>query len=115
MSVFQADCPHCGTKSVAFSIVHERCAVKNSERSWDTLAICGRCTRGVLASFVTPSPESPIKWLQSRNSNSLQKPRISPSRPSTRAPQHSPENVAEFYRQGMDNMPGNWDAAGIDV
>ena len=113
MSVFRGDCPHCGTKSVAFSVVHEAQAKKQAERLWDTLAICGYCSRGILASFGTPHAESPPRdYLGRGRGHLMQGPAIAPTPPSTSAPQYTPENVAHFYSQGMENLSGNWDAAG---
>ena len=59
MAIFQADCPHCGTKKVALAIQHEFKCVKHPSLIWDTLAICGQCSRGVLATFDTPRNNSP--------------------------------------------------------
>ena len=38
---------------------------------------------------------------------------FAPSLPSTDAPAYTPENVARYFKQGMENMPRNPDAAGI--
>ncbi len=38
---------------------------------------------------------------------------IAPSLPDTGAPPHTPENIALFFKQGMDNLVcQNWDASG---
>lgn len=113
MVVFQGDCPHCGTRSVAFSIIQEWHAVKAAGYLWDTLAVCGHCSRGVLASFVTPSSEGPTTCLQRYGGDTLETVELSPSLPDSTAPAHTPENVARFFAQGMENLPGNWDAAGL--
>ena len=108
MSVFKADCPHCGTKSVAFSIVNE---IRIGTTDWDTLTRCAHCGRGVLATFRGNSQE-PTRWTRGgdfRNSNRLEQ---FPPKIDSDAPKHTPENVAKFYAQGVDNLPGNWDAAG---
>lgn len=112
MDIFQADCPHCGTKSVGFTIVHQWHAHKVGGYHWDTLAWCGQCSKGVLATFQTPNSNPPTSHLGNASwdySNALV---IAPSCPDTSAPDHTPTNVARFYAQGMDNLPGNWDAAG---
>ena len=59
MIVFQADCPHLGTKSVAFIIVCEWQAGKISSYHWDTLAHCRQRNQGVLTTFDTPDPNRP--------------------------------------------------------
>lgn len=112
MSVFQANCPHCGTKRVAFTILNQSPAGKQSNSMWDTLAFCGQCNRGILATFLTPRGGDPMSLLSSSSWNQLSPPTISPSLPSTGAPKHTPPNVAEFYRQGMESLPGARDAAG---
>ena len=112
MSVFQGDCPHCQTKDVAFSIAGQVHAEKLPQNLWDTLATCGRCSRGVLATFNISTTGSPKQWLQSQTSVPGGAPTISPAPRSVAAPTHTPTNVAKFFEQGMDNMRGNWDAAG---
>ena len=112
MSIFGADCPHCGTRGVAFTIVSEKRAAKASDYLWDTLAICGRCSRGILASFRAPGGTTPIGLLNSGNGHQLEERTISPTAPDTGAPNRTPERAANFYRQGMENLPNNFDAAG---
>ncbi len=112
MSVFQADCPHCGTKSVAFTITAEIPTPPNNYFSWDTLAVCGYCNRGVLANFEADSDESPTALLKYGRQRHLSEPEIYPSRTSNEAPIHIPENLKRFYEQGVDNLQKNWDASG---
>ena len=112
MSTFQADCPHCGTVSVAFTIACERKALKYSSGHWDTLAICGQCSRGVLASFYCPDAKPPTESLASVLKVTLEPPIISPTPRKTDAPEHTPVNVKKFYEQGMQCLPSAWDAAG---
>ena len=38
MSVFRANCPYCGTKEVAFTILCEECL--DNKGHWDTFAKC---------------------------------------------------------------------------
>ena len=113
MSVFTADCPHCGTKSVSFTITKQVSVHKSRRNLWDTLAICGQCSRGILATFVSPDTSNPAALLNGNQRNYLSLPVISPSLPSSAAPEGTPENVARFYRQGMNNLPGAWDAAAL--
>ena len=112
MAIFQADCPHCGTKKVALAIQHEFKCVKHPSQWWDTLAICGQCSRGVLATFATPRNNPPIGLIN--GGGGLAKLiSISPERPDTNAPKHTPPNVSAFFKQGKENeASGHWDAAG---
>ena len=112
MSTFGADCPHCGIRGVAFTIVSEKRAAKTSDLLWDTLAICGRCSRGILASFDRVVGGTPGDLLNAGRGNQLELPTISPTAPSTGAPNRTPERAGDYYRQGMENLPNNLDAAG---
>ncbi len=112
MSEFRADCPHCGTKTVAFELVASRRTRSRRVPQWDSLAICGYCARGILATFDTSENTAPEALLRENRRPEVVLKRISPSPPSTGAPEHTPDNVAEFYRQGMENLPGACDAAG---
>ena len=112
MSVFKADCPHCGTNNVAFSIVHQHPVGSQVTQRWDTLATCGRCTRGVVAGFKTPTLDPPISLWKGGHELEGMLVDFFPSRPRPKAPDHTPENVAGYYRQGMENLPRACDAAG---
>ena len=111
MSVFQDDCPHCGTTSVAFTIIQEHLAFKESAPVWDTLAVCGKCSRSVLASFLTSGVE-PTTVLRFGPFEDIRDVLLSPKPLNTESPQYTPKNVARFYSQGMENLVKNWDAAG---
>ena len=113
MAVFQADCPYCGTKSVAFLIKEEWHVSRAAGYLWDTLAICGHCSRGVLASFATQTADRPSICLQNYGQDALETVDFSPPLPDSTAPAHTPKSVARFFAQGMENLPGNWDAAGL--
>ena len=113
MSVFPANCPHCGTKQVAFTLIHQHRAHKEEENIWDTLSLCGQCSRCVLVAFLAPRNTDPKGLLGTSRRLEVQQLGIYPSLPESAAPAHTPDNVAQFYRQGMDNLPGNWDAAGM--
>ena len=110
MNVFLRDCPYCGIKSVAFTVLYEASYVLylRNEVRWDTFATCGYCSRGVLATFDTngnrPPSECPPGSLMLLNT--------APELPNTSAPTHTPGNVAGFFKQAMDNLPNNCDAAG---
>ena len=100
----KADCPYCRTKDVAFTI---KCYGEEHSGSYvgltrwvsltDTFAVCGRCGRGVVMTFVNDG----------RKSSSV---RIAPSPPEP--PEHLPENIRKIFQQGMNNVSENFDAAG---
>lgn len=99
------DCPHCGTRHVAFTIKGEMLISNQGESASyrDTLAECARCRRGILIME---------RGYLSRNRFDSFDVKIAPSLPDTNAPPDTPENVARFFEQAMENMPGNYDAAG---
>ena len=106
MAVFKENCPRCGTQNVAFTILHETLCDQHGS-FWDTFAQCGYCNRGIVATFETYNKREPsVAFGQSRLLS------IAPPLPDTGAPNYTPQNVARFFEQAMDNLPSNWDAAG---
>ncbi len=111
MLTFKAHCPHCGTRGVMFAIQNAATtsiAVAPGGEC-DVFARCGHCDRGVVARYschVSESFTSPSELIKSEPTW------IAPAPPDTGAPPHTPERAAEFYRQGMENLPQNPDAAG---
>ena len=99
--IFQDNCPYCQTRSVAFKIEHVRGwwhylygeEFEPVQRE-DTLAICGHCSKTVLAEF-------------GEENNLL---RIYPSPP--KPPENLPEVVELYFEQGVDSLFQNYDAAG---
>ena len=94
MNVFKENCPYCGTKSVAFTILHETLWSKNisltgSKRHlWDVFSKCGQCGRGVVATFETNTGEPP----RSQSTGRSQLLKIAPSAPNHWcAEPHSPK------------------------
>ncbi len=107
---FKADCPHCLTKSVAFTTL-DVVPQPGSSSSYDVFAECGYedCARTIIATFS-------INDLTERflSIGMLRKPDcIVPASPSSDAPPYTPDPAAKYFKQGRDsNMSGNWDAAG---
>ena len=92
--ILSANCPYCRTRNVAFTIL-------NIANEWyelgmqyqDTFAVCGRCNRAIVATLragylyrMAPAPPKPPSYL--------------------------PGDVEDYFRQGVDNLSGNYDAAG---
>lgn len=111
MSEFRASCPHCGTRAVGFKLITSKRVRPNIKPRWDSLAICGYCTRGILATFETSSTESPDNLMKSGRSKEVVLKSISPSPPNTLAPEDTPSRAASYFRQGMENLRNNHDAA----
>lgn len=91
--IYTWDCPYCYTRSVAFTISTVVQSRQYPGVYDDNVAVCGKCGRAVVATFVngrlfkiTPAPPEPPKYL--------------------------PDNVQNYFRQGVDNLSGNYDAAG---
>ena len=106
MKVFNNNCPHCGTRSVAFTILSEN---HYNSHYWDTFATCGYCNRGIVATFEGGNGYSPSESPDGQWSPLS----IAPELPSNVAPIHTPKNAVRFFEQAMDNLSWkNWDAAG---
>ena len=104
MRIIRADCPYCATKSVAFMIVYEA-IYDEFWFCWDTFAQCGHCRHGIIATFETRNNQKP-------SDGPYDPVDVAPPLPENCAPPYTPENVARFFEQGMDNQPKNWDPAG---
>ena len=92
METFQLNCPYCRTKSVAFT------ARTQLQRGplLDTIATCGYCNRVLIVTLHHGKVTETV-----------------PRDRKIRAPSHTPDNVKRYYIQGEDNLPTNWDAAGV--
>ena len=101
--VFQANCPHCRTKQVAFQKKADIYwpVAGSVERHVDVAAQCGHCSRGIIVPYIKIGNAAP------RYMGELYPLSVDPA-----APEHTPDNVARFYIQGLENLPRNWDAAG---
>ena len=104
------DCPHCHTKKVALRI---RDGARWGEDRFDMFAQCGHCNRGVIATF-SISTDSPIaNALKHTLFSGIAPTEMFPVWLPPSAPPHTPDNVARYFVQGMDNIQSeNWDAAG---
>lgn len=93
----RGDCPYCRTTAVGLTIEHIRTWKTDRYHyltRYDVMVICGICNRTLLAKFeasqlleIIPSPPEP--------------------------PKDIPEPVERYFRQGVDNLSRNYDAAGI--
>ena len=118
--IVKATCPHCRTKGVALEVRaiqywNEEAMASPSGffNNWDTFATCGLCQRGVVVVFQPPRdiPRSGDTWKDFLRADPplLE---VLPPPPSSRAPRHTPDNVASFLKQAKASLPGNCDAAG---
>ena len=73
---------------------------------YDILATCLVCGRSVVATISAPGS------LDRFASNDITVHAMAPMPADTTAPDHTPANVGSFYKQGMENLSKNWDAAG---
>ena len=112
MPTFKADCPRCGTRSVMFMIESWEKILGSPSGKGDVLARCAHCTRGVVATYFLDPGDTLQNKLKMLDPARRRPTEIAPPFPDTGAPTHTPEKAAGFYRQGMDNLPGNPDAAG---
>lgn len=113
MSTFKAQCPYCGTRDVMFIVEYtgENVSIIPPGKC-DVFAKCYHCNRKIVATY-SCSGSGFISRNTFYSKFRGQTPEtIAPSLPDSGAPPHTPERAAEFYRQGMENLPGNPDAAG---
>lgn len=111
MVAFKGDCPHCRTRAVGFEIqkqivIEEKFSSGGREsRQWmDIFGQCGQCQRGVVATVLVITASGGKREYRDIT--------ILPPLPRNDPPGHVSDDVGSCYRQGMDNMHGNWDAAG---
>ena len=120
-SVFKADCPRCGTRGVAFTLVDEKMTanidlVNHGIFKWDTTARCGHCDCGVIAAFVFQGSggDSPNARLTGRPREEIVPDQIFPEPPDHNAPAYTPDPARDYFRQGMDSLQANnFDAGGM--
>ena len=98
MAIVRDDCPHCGVKSVAFTVEKSVTFTVGPRKFSDRFVQCGHCGRGVLLMHDDASAGDYV---------------VAPSLPDTAAPAHAPDNVARYFVQGMENLTRNFDAAGM--
>ena len=121
MSVFRADCPRCGTRSVALEINYEimfktiddanRGMLDDTQSAWDTFSICGCCHRGIVVTFLVQGTREPSECLE--ENIEIKRIEMAPKPQESEVPLYTPPNVARYYSQGLDSVNrGNWDAAG---
>lgn len=107
MASFKANCPHCSTRSVMFQLI-ENAVTFFDGSNLDVFARCNHCDRGIVASYLGVLNHSG----KVADLDGCAPDKIFPSGTDTGAPPHTPEKATEFYRQGMENLSGNPDAAG---
>lgn len=115
MVAIKADCAHCKTRSVGFTISGRGSNGDGYREQWDFLAVCGRCNRGSLLSIECPGTENPLELpdeLFDRifDTGSYE---ILPKLGTVEVPAHTPANIAKFFRQARQSLEIEaWDAAG---
>lgn len=108
--VFKKNCPHCHTKEVAFTVVDGvQYQVSRTLRKFDLLGQCGHCDRGVIATFHVVAREDSLREALMGQERPFE---MFPTWTPPSAPPYTPDEVARYFIQGMDNVPKNWDAAG---
>ena len=108
MAAFQYDCPHCGTRRVSFEASGEYCTTESKPYIWYVMASCGVCYHCIMfvVELDTPS-QSPISIADESSSKHIQIVTTYPEKRSSFAPNFTPEDVAECYREAMENFPRN--------
>ena len=108
---FSADCPHCGTRSVGF-VIHD--GVAENRPVYEVFAQCLYCKRAIIAVFNAQdfSHFGRDRELLMAIADKRSPVRIFPTWNPPTAPQHTPDEVANYFLQGLNSLPiGSWDAA----
>src|SRR5688572_3436054 len=114
MAVMSLDCPHCGTKDVAFESVLSR-QLRGTTYQWLLFLMCRRCEGGIVVELRHGSKGSgdPNSGGRDPRDQQFVVVGIWPDPPRPTLPEYLPDNVARFYRQGEDAFHvKNWDSAG---
>ena len=101
---FKCDCPRCGAKSVGFKSVGY--LAHSNSRDW--FAECGLCYGGIVVRI-----PGHLRLEDARRVIPEMGMIVAPSLPPTTAPEHVPDDVARYFEEGMENLPRNWNAAGM--
>lgn len=114
MTQFRYDCPHCLSRNAGFGVAFQWGARDNPAHA-NVLGVCGICNGGLVLKSWDTSGSPHASLTQYTQDYPGQRYAIIDSWPnySAQTPDHTPENVARFYEQGMDNLQhARWDAAG---
>ena len=113
MGQITRDCPHCGTKKVAFTSFGE--TKKTSSKVYITAFRCGGCSGGIIAEIETGVKDQPHGYngdVESFPYFGVHK--TYPVASETKAPKHIPENLASFFLQAAKSLQsGNYDASAM--
>ena len=111
---FRWDCPHCSSSKAAFEIVYQRRARGDALKFYAD-AVCGVCDNGLIVHYKQLQNSSMIGLTGHAYDfpgSSFSVIQIWPKR-DWDVPENLPENVSNFYQQGILNQKmGNWDASG---
>ena len=102
----RANCPRCGGQGVAFEIIDGISWKKGTTQCRDEFGCCGLCGRSVILTYdcnVNRHGVIPDKLIE-----------VAPALPPSDAPRHTPEPIANYFKQGKDAATRqSWDAAGM--
>lgn len=107
------DCPHCGTKRVAFTSFSEH--KKTNTNIYLVPFRCGGCSGGIIAEIETSAHEKPHGYggdVESFPYFTIHK--TYPAATASKAPKYLPDNLSSFYIQAAESLrSGNFDASAM--
>jgi Domain of unknown function (DUF4145) len=117
MAQISLDCPHCRTAKAGFAGNAAYVQAPPGQHQFFIMLLqCLVCGEGIIAKFLNPTgdPNAIGRWIQGQSPiGAIRLLEHWPSQIETKAPEHTPPNVASYYLQGMDNLARkNFDAAG---
>jgi hypothetical protein len=116
MPVFGPEtCPHCGIDNMTFKSL-DSYGFNRVEQKATTMFQCQKCERGVVVEF-SGNMNGFDLWFRSQvpfSQCGIEVTGMWPEAQYTRAPLHTPDNIARFYVQGVESLArGHCDAAGM--
>ena len=105
------DCPHCGTTKAGFAGLHSR---QRKNEIWDVFAYCRVCQAGIVIVVRSAQGHNPLanEWITHSATFSIE--RVQPAPPVEAAPKHTPEPIADDFKEGLRCLRrGDFNAAGM--
>ena len=107
------NCPHCGTTKAGFTGQHSRQRGNEPRGLWDLFAYCRVCQAGIVIVVRSAQGHNPQnEWILYRATFSIE--RVYPAPPVEAAPEHTPEPIADDFKEGLRCLRrGDFNAAGM--
>ena len=121
MSIFLADCPHCGAGKAAFNVL-QAWVWPGYPRKWNIVSACPNCGKVVAAilerisnaSTEAKVSEHPVKFQGNLKGAGFSLSELFPSPRRDEPPEHIPDDILHYFEQAERGMSSDsWDAAAM--